>query len=120
MVAASSATPYEAIEAASRDEITALQIERLRWSLRQAYDNVDHYRRKFDAHGVHPDDLKTLDDLPKFPFSAKDDLRENYPFALFAVPRDQVVRVHASSGTTGQPTVVGYTQNDIDLSLIHI
>ena len=115
MVAAASTTAYEAIETASRDEIATLQIERLRWSLRHAYDHVDHYRRKFDAHGVHPDDLKTLDDLRKFPFTTKADLRDNYPFAMFAVPRDQVVRVHASSGTTGKPTVVGYTQNDIDM-----
>ena len=118
MVAARSATayePYEPIETASRDEITALQIERLRWSLQHAYANVAHYRRKFDAHGVHPDDLKTLDDLQKFPFTAKEDLRANYPFAMFAVPRDQVVRVHASSGTTGHPTVVGYTRKDIDM-----
>jgi phenylacetate-CoA ligase len=106
---------YEPIETASRDEISALQLERLRWSLRHAYENVEHYRRKFDAHGAHPDDLKTLDDLRKFPFTTKDDLRQNYPFKMFAVPREQVVRVHASSGTTGQPTVVGYTQNDIDM-----
>ena len=115
MVAASRVTAYEPIENASRDEITALQIERLRWSLRQAYDNVGHYRRKFDAHGVHPDDLRTLDDLQKFPFTSKDDLRQNYPFAMFAVSRERIVRVHASSGTTGQPTVVAYTQNDIDM-----
>ena len=106
---------YEPIETASRDEISALQFERLRWSLRHAYENVEHYRQKFDAHGAHPDDLKTLDDLRKFPFTTKDDLRQNYPFKMFAVPRDQVVRVHASSGTTGQPTVVGYTQDDIDM-----
>ncbi|WP_313953697.1 phenylacetate--CoA ligase PaaK [Accumulibacter sp.] len=114
MVAAGS-TAYEAIEAASRDEITALQVERLRWSLRHAYEHVAHYRRKFDDHGVHPDELKTLDDLRKFPFTTKADLRDNYPFGMFAVPREQVVRVHASSGTTGQPTVVGYTQKDIDM-----
>jgi phenylacetate-CoA ligase len=106
---------YEPIETASRDEISALQLDRLRWSLRHAYENVEHYRQKFDAHGAHPDDLKTLDDLRKFPFTTKDDLRQNYPFKMFAVPRDQVVRVHASSGTTGQPTVVGYTQDDIDM-----
>ncbi|MCB1931550.1 MAG: phenylacetate--CoA ligase [Candidatus Accumulibacter sp.] len=115
MVAASGVTAYEPIEMASRDEITALQVERLRWSLRHAYDHVDHYRRKFDEHGVHPDDLKTLADLSKFPFTTKADLRDNYPFKMFAAPRDQVVRVHASSGTTGQPTVVGYTQNDVDM-----
>ena len=104
----------EPIERASRDEVAALQLERLKWSLRHAYDNVPHYRRKFDAHGVHPEDLRSLADLSRFPLSNKADLRENYPFGLFAVPRDQVVRVHASSGTTGKPTVVGYTQTDID------
>jgi phenylacetate-CoA ligase len=104
----------EPIETASRDEISALQLERLRWSLRHAYEQVPHYRRKFDAHGVHPDDLRSLADLARFPLSTKADLRDNYPFGLFAVPRDQVVRVHASSGTTGKPTVVGYTQTDID------
>ena len=104
----------EPIERASRDEVAALQLERLKWSLRHAYDNVPHYRRKFDAHGVHPDDLRSLADLSRFPLSNKADLRDNYPFGLFAVPRDQVVRVHASSGTTGKPTVVGYTQTDID------
>ena len=104
----------EPIETASRDALSALQLERLRWSLRHAYDNVPHYRRKFEAHGVHPDDLKSLSDLARFPLSTKADLRDNYPFGLFAVPREQVVRVHASSGTTGKPTVVGYTQTDID------
>ncbi len=104
----------EAIETASRDEIAALQMQRLRTTLRLAYEKVPHYRRTFDAHGVHPDDLKTLSDLARFPLSGKADLRENYPFGLFAVPREQVVRVHASSGTTGKPTVVGYTQADID------
>ena len=101
------------IEIASRDEISALQLERLKWSLRHAYDNVPFYRAKFDAAGVHPDDLKTLADLARFPFTVKTDLRDNYPFGLFAVPRDQIVRVHASSGTTGKPTVVGYTAKDI-------
>lgn len=105
----------EAIETASRDELQALQLERLRWSLRHAYDNVPHYRRAFDESGVHPDDLKTLSDLAKFPFTGKDDLRQNYPFGMFAVPRERVVRIHASSGTTGKPTVVGYTQADIDM-----
>ncbi len=105
----------EAIETASRDELQALQLERLRWSLRHAYDNVPHYRRAFDEKGVHPDDLKTLSDLAKFPFTGKDDLRQNYPFGMFAVPRERVVRIHASSGTTGKPTVVGYTQADIDM-----
>ena len=104
----------EPIETASRDEIAALQLQRLQASLRLAYENVPHYRRKFEAHGVHPDDLKSLADLARFPLSSKADLRDNYPFGLFAVPREQVVRVHASSGTTGKPTVVGYTQTEID------
>jgi len=104
----------EPIERASRDELQALQLERLKWSLKHAYDNVPHYRRAFDEAGVHPDDLRSLGDLAKFPFTDKKTLRDNYPFGLFAVPREQVVRVHASSGTTGKPTVVGYTQNDID------
>ena len=104
----------EPIETASRDEIAALQVARLRWSLRHAYDNVPAYRKKFDDLGVHPDDLKDLKDLARFPFTTKSDLRENYPFGMFAVPREQVVRIHASSGTTGKPTVVGYTQNDIN------
>jgi len=104
----------EPIERASRDELQALQLQRMQWTLRHAYDNVPHYRAAFDAAGVHPDDLKTLADLAKFPFTGKKDLRDNYPFGLFAVPQDRVVRVHASSGTTGKPTVVGYTQNDID------
>ena len=102
------------IETASRDELQALQLERLKWSLRHAYDNVPHYRRAFDEAGVHPGDLTSLADLAKFPFTEKKTLRDNYPFGLFAVPREQVVRVHASSGTTGKPTVVGYTRNDID------
>ncbi|WP_299780213.1 phenylacetate--CoA ligase PaaK [uncultured Roseobacter sp.] len=102
------------IEIASRDEITALQTERLRWSLNHAYKNVPFYRQSFDAAGVHPDDLSSLEDLSKFPFTVKTDLRENYPFGMFAVPRDQIARIHASSGTTGQPTVVGYTQTDLD------
>ena len=102
------------IERASRDEIAALQLTRLRETLANVYANVPHYRRAFDDAGVHPDDLKTLADLAKFPFTGKGDLRANYPFGMFAVPRDQVVRVHASSGTTGKPTVVGYTQSDID------
>jgi len=102
------------IEIASRDEIAALQLDRLRWSLSHAYENVPHYRASFDAAGVHPDDLQDLSDLSKFPFTVKQDLRENYPFGMFAVPRGQVARVHASSGTTGKPTVVGYTAKDID------
>jgi len=103
------------IETASRDEIAALQLERLRWSLNHAYANVPHYKKSFDAAGVHPDDLADLSDLSNFPFTVKDDLRANYPFGMFAVPRDQVVRIHASSGTTGKPTVVGYTQRDVDM-----
>jgi len=102
-----------AIETASRDEIEALQLERMRWSLTHAYSNVPHYKQSFDAAGVHPDDLKSLADLARFPFTLKTDLRSNYPFGLFAVPRSQVNRIHASSGTTGQPTVVGYTKADL-------
>ena len=102
-----------AIETASRDEIEALQLERMRWSLTHAYTNVPHYKQSFDAAGVHPDDLKSLADLARFPFTLKTDLRSNYPFGLFAVPRSQVNRIHASSGTTGQPTVVGYTKADL-------
>jgi phenylacetate-CoA ligase len=102
------------IEKASTDELRALQLERLQWSLKHAYDNVEHYRRKFDAAGARPGDLKSLEDLAKFPLTAKADLRETYPFGMFAVPMDQVVRIHASSGTTGKPTVVGYTARDID------
>lgn len=104
----------EPIETASVDELRALQLERLRWSVRHAYDNVAHYRSSFDAAGVHPDDVKTLDDLARLPFTVKADLRDNYPFGLFAVPREQVSRVHASSGTTGMTTVVGYTRDDLD------
>nr|WP_316638740.1 phenylacetate--CoA ligase PaaK [uncultured Roseateles sp.] len=104
----------EPIEKASRDELQALQLQRLQWSLQHAYDNVAHYKNAFDAKGVHPSDLKTLADLAKFPFMTKKDLRDHYPFGLFAVPREEVVRVHASSGTTGKPTVVGYTAKDID------
>jgi phenylacetate-CoA ligase len=101
------------IETASRDEITALQFSRLGWSLRHAYDNVPHYRAAFAAAGVHPDDFHELADLAKFPFTSKQDLRANYPFGMFAVPREQVIRIHASSGTTGKPTVVGYTREDL-------
>ncbi|MFI7119538.1 phenylacetate--CoA ligase PaaK [Amycolatopsis sp. NPDC049868] len=96
------------------DELQALQLKRLRWTLRHAYDNVPFYTRKFDEAGVHPDDCKALDDLAKFPFTTKQDLRDNYPFGMFAVPESQVSRIHASSGTTGKPTVVGYTAEDID------
>lgn len=104
----------EPIETASRDEITALQLQRLRSTLQRAYAQVPHYTQAFDAAGVHPGDLKALADLAKFPFTTKQDLRANYPFGMFAVPRSQVVRIHASSGTTGKPTVVGYTLNDIN------
>jgi phenylacetate-CoA ligase len=104
----------EPIETASRDEIAALQLTRLRATLQRAYDNVAHYRKAFDAKGVHPNDLKSLADLSKFPFTVKSDLRDNYPFGMFAVPREKVARIHASSGTTGKPTVVGYTLKDID------
>jgi phenylacetate-CoA ligase len=104
----------EPIETASQDELQSLQLQRLKATLQHAYANVPHYRQRFDEKGVHPDDLMSLSDLAKFPFTGKDDLRANYPFGMFAVPRDKVVRIHASSGTTGKPTVVGYTQKDID------
>jgi phenylacetate-CoA ligase len=112
------APPADLLDPAERmsvDELRALQLERLQWSLRHAYDNVPHYRRTFDAAGVHPDDCRELADLAKFPTTSKADLRDNYPFGMFAVPQDQVRRVHASSGTTGKPTVVGYTAEDIDV-----
>jgi len=102
------------IETASRDEISSVQCERLAWSLNHAYQNVPHYRRAFDEAGVHPSDFRRLEDLRKFPFTAKQDLRANYPFGMFAVPREKLVRIHASSGTTGKPTVVGYTPKDIE------
>jgi phenylacetate-CoA ligase len=108
------ALPLEPIEKASIDELRALQFKRLQATLRHAYANSPAYRKKFDAAGVHPDDLRTLADLRKFPFTSKADLRDNYPYGMFAVPREQCVRIHASSGTTGKPTVVGYTKNDID------
>src|SRR3984893_14333178 len=104
----------EPIETASVDELRALQLERLRRSLRHAYDNVPYYRKMFDVAAVHPDDVNDLSDLAKFPFTTKASLRDNYPFGMFAVPREQAGRVHASSGTTGRPTVVGYTAADID------
>lgn len=104
----------EPIETASRDEISALQLIRLKWSLQHAYDNVTHYRKAFDQAGVHPSEVKDLGDLALFPFTTKADLRNNYPFGMFAVPQSQVARVHASSGTTGRPTVVGYTAADIE------
>ncbi|MDJ0955592.1 MAG: phenylacetate--CoA ligase, partial [Arenicellales bacterium] len=103
------------IETASLDELTALQVERLKWSVKHAYDNVEQYKKKFNEVGIHPDDIRDLSDLTKLPFTTKQDLRENYPFGMFAVPEDKVVRVHVSSGTTGKPTVVGYTKNDIDM-----
>lgn len=102
------------IEHASRDEIAALQLERLKWTLSHAYQNVPHYKKAFDAAGVHPEDLQQLSDIARFPFTTKQDLRDNYPFGMFAVPRERVSRVHASSGTTGKPTVVGYTARDLD------
>lgn len=106
--------PWDAIETASRDELAALQLQRLKWSLKHAYDNVPHYKKSFDAAGVHPEDLKSLSDLRHFPFTTKADLRANYPYGMFAVPMEKVVRIHASSGTTGKPTVVGYTAGDIE------
>lgn len=104
----------EPIETASRDQVQALQLQRLKTTLQRVYERVPHYRQAFDAKGVHPSELRTLSDLARFPFTTKADLRANYPFGMFAVPREKVVRIHASSGTTGKPTVVGYTQNDID------
>ena len=113
MTELATATSQE-IEFASRDRISTLQLERMQWSLMHAYTNVPHYRKAFDDAGVHPSDLKDLSDLAKFPFTTKADLRENYPFKMFAVPQDRVSRIHASSGTTGRPTVVGYTSNDLN------
>src|SRR5271166_4996253 len=104
----------EPIERAGLDELRALQLERLKWSVRHSYENVEHYRRAFDEARITPDDLRSLEDLAKFPFLTKQDFRNNYPYGLFAVPRQRVVRIHASSGTTGKPTVVGYTRGDID------
>ena len=111
----SEATNIEAIETASQTELAALQLERMKWSLRHAYEKVAYYRAAFDAHGVAPSDLHALSDLANFPFLTKAAFRETYPFGLFAVPRTDVVRLHASSGTTGKPTVVAYTRNDIDM-----
>ncbi|MDE2334432.1 MAG: phenylacetate--CoA ligase [Rhodospirillales bacterium] len=105
---------FEPIERASRDELQALQTERLAWTLRHAYTNVPHYRAAFDAAGVRPEDFRELADLARFPFTGKAELRTHYPFGMFAVPRDEIRRIHASSGTTGKPTVVGYTQADLD------
>src|SRR5215471_12469289 len=104
----------EPIETASRDELQALQLKRLQWTLRHAYDHVAHYRKAFESVGMHPNDVKSLADLARLPFTTKKELREHYPFGMFAVPREQIVRIHASSGTTGKPTVVGYTRADID------
>ncbi|MBR9910076.1 MAG: phenylacetate--CoA ligase [Gammaproteobacteria bacterium] len=106
--------PLHSIERASRDELQALQLQRMQQSLQHAYDKVPFYRDSFDAKGVHPTDLKQLSDLAKFPFTVKSNLRDNYPFGLFAESMDNITRIHASSGTTGQPTVVGYTQRDIN------
>jgi len=106
--------PLEPIEKASQDELRALQLARLQQSLMHAYESIAHYRKKFDAAGVRPQDCRSLEDLAKFPFTAKADLRETYPFGMFAVPMERIVRIHASSGTTGKPTVVGYTAKDID------
>ena len=114
MSAQTNYSELEPIERASQDELQSLQLQRLKATLQHAYSNVPHYRKSFDDQGIQPDDLKTLSDLSKFPFTTKADLRSNYPFGMFAVPREQVVRIHASSGTTGKPTVVGYTQEDID------
>ncbi|MBJ7477104.1 phenylacetate--CoA ligase [Rhodococcus sp. IC4_135] len=113
MTELATATSQE-IEFAGRDRISTLQLERMQWSLMHAYTNVPHYRKAFDDAGIHPSDLKDLSDLAKFPFTTKADLRENYPFKMFAVPQDKVSRIHASSGTTGRPTVVGYTSNDLN------
>src|SRR6201986_1700943 len=104
----------EPIEKAGKDELAALQLERLKTTVQQAYERVPHYKKKLDAAGVHPADLKQFSDLTRFPFTTKDDLRQNYPFGMFAAPMADIVRIHASSGTTGKPTVVGYTKGDID------
>jgi phenylacetate-CoA ligase len=114
-VAAPGRGELDPIEIASRDEIAALQLRRLKASLRHAYDNVAHFRAKCQAHGVHPEDLRALDDLQRFPFTTKEDLRQTYPFGMFAVPRNRLLRLHASSGTTGKPTVVGYTERDLQI-----
>ena len=114
-ISASKIAGLEAIETASRDEISALQFKRMQQTLRRAYDHSPFYKKHFDQHGVHPDDLQGLEDLARFPFTVKKDLRDNYPYGMFAVPREQLARLHASSGTTGKPTVVGYTRNDVDM-----
>jgi phenylacetate-CoA ligase len=115
MAHSNSATGADAVEWASRDEIEALQLARLKWSLGHAYDNVPATKRKFAALELHPSELKQLSDLARFPFTDKTDLRDNYPFGLFAVPREKVARLHASSGTTGKPVVAGYTLADIEM-----
>ena len=107
--------PLEPIEKASLDELRGLQLKRLQATLQHAYRHSPVYKAKFDAAGVHPDDCRSLADLAKFPFTTKNDLRDSYPFGMLAVPREQCVRIHASSGTTGKPTVVAYTQNDVDM-----
>ncbi|MCU1413845.1 MAG: phenylacetate--CoA ligase, partial [Microbacteriaceae bacterium] len=107
------ADELDAAERMSRDELEALQLSRLQQTVRHAYDNVQHYRGKLDGAGVHPDDIRSLDDIEKIPFTTKEDLRQNYPFGMFAVPQEQIARIHASSGTTGRPTVVGYTKDDL-------
>lgn len=106
---------FDRIETASRDEIEDLQLSRLKWSLSHAYQNVPHYRAAFDAVAIHPDDVRSLSDISRFPFTLKSDLRENYPFGMFAIPRQQVIRLHASSGTTGKATVVGYSAQDLQM-----
>src|SRR5829696_4899582 len=111
---ASTALPDHEIPTIGVDELRGAQLERLRRTVRTAYDNVPHHRAAFGAQGLHPDDVRSLEDLRHLPFTTKADLRDNYPFGMFAVPREEVVRVHASSGTTGRPTVVGYTKADID------
>lgn len=113
MTSTSRKAGLDAVEHASADELAALQLERMRWSLGHAYEHVPHYKAAFDAAGVHPGDLEHLSDISRFPFTTKQDLRSQYPFGMFAVPREKVARIHASSGTTGQPTVVGYTARDI-------
>lgn len=115
MPEAPAAPDLEPIETASVDELRALQLERLQWSVRHAYEHVEHYRKALEAAEVHPDDIRELSDLARLPFTTKETLRQNYPFGMFAVPREQVVRLHASSGTTGRPTVVGYTRHDLDV-----
>jgi phenylacetate-coenzyme A ligase PaaK-like adenylate-forming protein len=115
MMSTETGTDAYAEQSPSAEELAALQLERLQATLHHAYDNVEHYRRKFDAAGVRPEDCRSLADLARFPFTTKADLRETYPYGMFAVPMSQVRRIHASSGTTGRPTVVGYTENDISM-----